>query len=338
VVVSGNNLKKTEYMLGSLKAGFNVLADKPMAINANAFEMLPECFRIAGKNGVILYDVMTERFEISNILQKEISLVPEIFGELQKGTNEDPAIIMERVHHFYKNVSGNVLRRPAWFYDVRCEGDGLTDIMVHLVDLVQWESVPEQIIDYKTDISVNSSLLWPTPITKDMFRMSTGLNSYPEFLAPYIKDDVLEVPFNGIVNYTIKGVNVKLTARWEFEAPAGGGDTHYSLIKGTRANLVIRQGAEQGYRPELYVETSEDIRDVFTEKISTKYPGVRIEACDAGWHVLIPDNYRVEHEAHFAQVAENFLKYLEDGKLPDWEIPGMIAKYYVTTTAWKMAQ
>ncbi|MDP4206090.1 MAG: putative oxidoreductase C-terminal domain-containing protein, partial [Bacteroidota bacterium] len=43
------------------------------------------------------------------------------------------------------------------------------------------------------------------------------------------------------------------------------------------------------------------------------------------------------HEAHFAQVTEKFLGYLKDGKLPRWEVPNMIAKYYTTTSALKMA-
>ena len=63
-----------------------------------------------------------------------------------------------------------------------------------------------------------------------------------------------------------------------------------------------------------------------------------LEPCGDGWHVVIPDSYRVGHEAHFGQVTENFLRYLSEGKLPDWEVPGMIAKYYTTTQAWKMAQ
>jgi len=37
-------------------------------------------------------------------------------------------------------------------------------------------------------------------------------------------------------------------------------------------------------------------------------------------------------------VTENFLEYLKDGKLPDWEVPNMIAKYYVTTRALEMAK
>ena len=54
--------------------------------------------------------------------------------------------------------------------------------------------------------------------------------------------------------------------------------------------------------------------------------------------MCIRDRYRVEHEAHFGQVTENYLQYLQDGKLPDWEVPNMIAKYYVTTHALEMAK
>ncbi|HCL06337.1 MAG TPA: oxidoreductase, partial [Chitinophagaceae bacterium] len=38
VVLSGNNQKKTDYILAALQNGFHVLADKPMAIDANGFE------------------------------------------------------------------------------------------------------------------------------------------------------------------------------------------------------------------------------------------------------------------------------------------------------------
>ena len=61
---------------------------------------------------------MTERFEINTVLQRELSMMPEIFGTLEKGTPRNPAITKESVHHFYKYVSGSVLTRPAWFLDV----------------------------------------------------------------------------------------------------------------------------------------------------------------------------------------------------------------------------
>jgi hypothetical protein len=34
---------------------------------------------------------------------------------------------------------------------------------------------------------------------------------------------------------------------------------------------------------------------------------------------------------------ERYLQYLKDGKLPDWEVPCMIAKYYTTTKALEIA-
>ncbi len=54
--------------------------------------------------------------------------------------------------------------------------------------------------------------------------------------------------------------------------------------------------------------------------------------------MLVPDAYHVGHEAHFAQVAEQFLAYVERGALPDWEVPNMIAKYETTTRALERAR
>ncbi len=45
---------------------------------------------------------------------------------------------------------------------------------------------------------------------------------------------------------------------------------------------------------------------------------------------IIHQGYRIGHEAHFAQVTKKYLQYLEQGKLPDWEVPNMITKYYTT--------
>jgi len=55
--------------------------------------------------------------------------------------------------------------------------------------------------------------------------------------------------------------------------------------------------------------------------------------------VTVPDALRVGHEAHFAQVATSFLKYVRNpGSLPAWERPNMLAKYYVTTTGTEMSR
>jgi len=341
MVTAGNNRTKPSYIRKAVDAGINVLADKPMAITTEDFETLKGSFESAQKNGVLLYDIMTERFEITSILQRELSLIPEIYGEQLKGTVEEPAVTKESVHHFFKNVSGNKLVRPAWYYDVNQEGEGLADVTVHLVDLVQWEVYPDVVLDYTKDVDMLSAKRWPTIITPAQYEASTGCKEFPEYLAPCVKNGNLEVYSNGEMTYRLKDVIAKVVVIWNFEAPAGTGDTHFSIMRGSKADLVIRQGVEQGYKPELYIEPKgageeygQSVAAKFAE-LEKNYPGISLEKTDAGWKVAIPESYRNGHEAHFAQVTKNYLKYLSDGKLPEWEVPNMLAKYYTTTQAVK---
>ena len=86
VVLSGNNRKKAEYINRSIGAGLNVLADKPMIISPDDFSKLEVAFTSAKEKGVLLYDIMTERFEITTLMQKLLSQEEEIFGKLETGT------------------------------------------------------------------------------------------------------------------------------------------------------------------------------------------------------------------------------------------------------------
>lgn len=345
IVMAGNNQKKTEYILSAVRNSFHVLADKPMAIDVKNFELLKNAFDEADKNKVLLYDIMTERYEITTILQRELSLLPEIFGKLEKGSPANPAVTKESVHHFYKYVSGSVLTRPPWFMDVTQEGEGIVDVTTHLVDLIQWECFPEQVIDYKKDIHFNSARRWPTDMTASQFKAITKLDSFPEYLKKdIVNDSVLKVFSNGEINYQLKGIHAKVSVIWAYQAPEGTGDTHYSIMRGTKSNLVIRQGKEQNYKPSLYIEpidrSNSSYEQVITDqikKLEAKYPGIALQKTSAGWELIIPDKYREGHEAHFARVTEKFLQYIKEGKLPSWEVPNMIAKYYTTTSALELA-
>lgn len=344
VVLAGNNQLKTDYILQSVQAGYNVFADKPMAINEKGFEELKQAFDAAKKNKVLLYDIMTERYEITTILQREMSMQPELFGELQKGTTEDPAVTKESVHHLYKYVSGAVLTRPAWFLDVTQEGEGIVDVTTHLVDLVQWECFPDQILDYTKDIQMNTAKHWPTVMTKAEFTELTKDTTYPDYLKKYTDPkNNLNVLCNGEMNYTIKGVHAKVSVTWNYKAPEGTGDTHYSIMRGTKASLIIRQGAEQQYKPVLYIEpaklTSEYEKQVtaIVAKIALQYPGISLQKDAKGWEVIIPEKYKEGHESHFARVTEKYIDYLLHHTIPDWEVPNMLAKYYTTTQAYQLA-
>jgi predicted dehydrogenase len=317
-----------------------------MAVDKDNFQLLKNAFNKATEKQLLLYDIMTERYEITNMLQRELSMLPEIFGTLQKGSPEKPAVEMESVHYFYKYVSGNVLTRPTWFMDVAQQGEGITDVATHLVDLVQWECFPEKIIHYENEVKVSSARRWSTNLTLSQFNTITNQNGFPDFLKNnVIHDSILQVFANGEIQYQLNGVNVKLIARWDYKAPEGSGDTHYSVLRGTKANLIIKQGAEQNYKPTLYIEAlpgsaasyENELKQSFS-KIQAKHPGVELKKVNAGWEVIIAEKYKEGHEAHFARVMEKFLLYLKNGNMPGWEVPNMLAKYYTTTQALELAK
>src|SRR5690606_9259588 len=173
------------------------------------------------------------------------------------------------------------LIRPAWFFDVKQQGEGIVDVTTHLVDLVQWECFPGEIINHETDINITSARRWKTSLTPAQFEKVTGLKEYPEYLRPDVDEKgVLGVYANGEINYQIRGVNAKVSVIWDFEAPAGAGDTHFSIMKGSKANLIIRQGKEENYRPVLYIEpVSQDDTSFESDlnsalaKVQANYPG-----------------------------------------------------------------
>ena len=110
--------------------------------------------------------------------------------------------------------------------------------------------------------------------------------------------------------------------------------------------MIIRQGKEQNFRPEVYVEPVQGagveslaipIRKALF-RLQRMYPNLGIEQEKTGWRILIPDEYRIGHEAHFQKVTEKYLQYMAQGELPAWEVPNMIAKYYITTRALDLAQ
>ena len=115
-------------------------------------------------------------------------------------------------------------------------------------------------------------------------------------------------------------------------------------MRGSNCNLVIRQTAEEKFKPELYVEKvrGSDI-DAFSLKLkkvlaSLPYDSITVVKVNADvLRIGIPAKYRVSHEDHFAQVTSKFLNYLNEGKIPEWEIQAMITKYYTTTSALKKA-
>lgn len=338
VVLAGNNKLKTDYIKKSVEAGLNVLADKPMVISPEKFTQLEEAFKIAQEKGVLLYDIMTGRYEIKNILLRELSQLPEIFGKLQNGTPEQPAVESGSVHYYLKTVAGSTLVRPGWYYDVEQQGDGLVDVTTHMVDFIQWGCFPNQIIN-KSDIEMVSAKRWTTEINKEDFKSVTQLTEFPDFLKKDIKNNKLNVFANGEMIYKIKGVTCKLSIEWRSKSLDGKGDSQMTIMRGTNCTLEIRNG-------DLLIVANEkndlglfagNLEKAVVQDLSQQGLGLEKKAKNI-WKVTIPEKYNVPHETNFSQVMEKYMQYLKEGKLPDWEVPNMITKYYTTTSALMLAR
>ena len=344
VVIAGNNARTTEYIVRSINAGLNVLADKPMVRTPADLVRLEGAFRAAKAKGVLLYDIMTERSEATTQLQRELSMRRDLFGVLVKGTRDDPAITKVSVHHFSKIVAGVPLKRPEWFFDVRQEGEGIVDVTTHLVDLVQWEAFPEQTLK-RTDVTMLHARRWPTAVSREQFAKVTGATDFPAYLQRNVKDGALQVYSNGEMTYRIRGVHARVSVTWNFEAPAGTGDTHFSVMRGTKARLVIRQGAEQAFKPVLYVERDASVPAATHEaalhdaiaSVQEQFPGVGVRREGDAWALSVPAKFDVGHESHFAQVTNRFLGYLRGGQMPAWEVPNMVTKYATIMQAYRMS-
>ena len=162
---------------------------------------------------------------------------------------------------------------------------------------------------------------WPTLIPRGGVPARDRRAGFPASLAASVKDGRLEYFCNTLVSYTLRGVHTKLNVIWDWEAPAGAGDTHFAFYRGTRARVEVRQTKADKFLPELYVipatpapkargaggRAGQDRR-----RSGDSFPGVD----GRGSRRRDPRRHsralRVGHEAHFAQVAANFLEYLRE--------------------------
>jgi predicted dehydrogenase len=340
VVLSGRNRLKMDRIQASVEGGLNVLADKPWILKSGDLPKVTAALEAADAKGLIAYDIMTERFEVTSLLQRALVGDKSVFGGIVPGTAAEPGVYMESVHHLMKTVAGVASLRPAWFFDIKEQGEGLSDVGTHLVDLVQWTLFPEQMLDYRKDIHILDGKRWPTVLTRADFQRVTGAPEFPPYLAEHVNNGKLDYFCNNMVCYTLRGVAVKLDVLWRYEAPAGTGDTHFAVYRGTKSRIEVRQGKAENFRPELFVvpvppaaktELAAALK-AKVEALQAQWPGVSLEDAGKEFKLSIPDSYRVGHEAHFSQVAKQYFAYLKDPKtLPAWEKPFMLAKYYVST-------
>jgi predicted dehydrogenase len=347
VVISGRNQAKIDYIEAAANAGLHVLADKPWIIEARDLPRLEASLQAAARHKVAAFDAMTQRFEVSCLVQRALVSTPEVFGAPLPGSLQDPAVHMESTHYLLKEVAGVASLRPAWFFDVRQQGEGLTDVGTHLVDQVQTILFPDQAIDYRRDIAMIQASRAPTVLSLQQFQRVTGESAFPQRLRGDLKAGQLHYMANNTVQYTIRGLHVRLDIRWEFEAPAGAKDAHRAVFRGDRSRVEIRQGLPESFVPEVCVVPNESrlaapvgaALQRRVDDLQGAFPGLSIREEAGQFRVVIPARLRVGHEDHFSLLVGRFLQYVRDPSLlPAWEKTNMLAKYFVTTRGVEIAR
>ena len=329
VVIAGRNRSKIDLIQAAVSLGYCVLADKPWIVAPEVFPKLQQVLADAERQGAFVWDIMTERFEATSRLQRELMADPEVFGEPLEGTADEPAMVFESVHYLSKNVAGVPLRRPAWWFDPSVAGEAIADVGTHLADLAMWLGFPEQAIDYQKDIEIVSAKRWPTIVDRESFREITGLTDFPSELAGLRDGDQLIYRGNGSVLYRLRGRFVQLTTRWDVRDKGTEGDTHLAIARGSRSTVSVLHDANLGLGPQVVVSpSSPEIRAAINRHgRETRDLGDRI-------HVVVTESERTGHESHFASVLSEFVTFFRDrSKIPAWERPNLLAKYFVTTKA-----
>lgn len=340
VVIAGKNDAKMEAIEELSRAGFFVIADKPWLIDEGGLPRLREAVR---DERPLALDIMTERFEISTILQKAFMAEKDVFGRIRIDADGSPSIFKESIHHLYKIVNDQPLIRPPWYFDLAVQGDGITDVTTHLVDMTHWMLFPGVAVDFNKDIDLLQARRWPTRIPLETYAKITQQPEFSPELQNHVDGDRLSYFSNGEIVYRVIDVPIHIRVIWNLEIPEGGGDTHHSIIKGTRSDLLVRQLPAHGFKVELLVAPRRDPR-VVEEAVqrclaewSTTFPGLSMRREEENLLINIPDGLRTTHEEHFCQVRDMYLDYLDRGAYPPETRAEIVAKYTLLAEARKMA-
>ena len=174
----------------------------------------------ADRAGVVAYDIMTERFEVTSILQRALVNDPAVFGEHAAGhARTIPRVYMESVHYLMKLVAGAPNIRPAWFFD--------NDAAGRRAERRRHAPRRSGAVD-----AVSRTRRSTTGATSRCWRRSAGRRSiprggfparhrraaaFPPRFARAVKDGTLEYFCNTLVSYTLRGVHTKLNVIWDWE-------------------------------------------------------------------------------------------------------------------------
>ena len=333
VVLAGRNGPRLALMHRLHDEGFHVLADKPWLTNSAA---LPHLEAItAGPPFAV--DIMTGRHSAVAELRNAIIGTPSVFGALARDT-ERPALEFSSTHHLLKRVDDKLLKRPAWFYDVAMQGDGMVDIQSHYVDQAQWIVADGHRFDIDRDVEILDAERWTLPVPLRLFQESTGESTFPGYLAGAVTDDVLNLACNGRIDYRLRGIPVHHHCDWGLREPEGGTDLHGFTARGENAELTIRVGTETGFMSEILLRCRDEINlGSALEQWRLVAPGLEARKRDDGYLLVMPPIASAIHEAQFPRVLEQFLNLLDSAIWPSELMARIRTRYTLLARARELA-
>ncbi|MDP6517525.1 MAG: putative oxidoreductase C-terminal domain-containing protein [Alphaproteobacteria bacterium] len=322
-VIAGRNNDKMAAIKRMLSAGIHVLADKPLVIDRAALPQLSQSLA----EPPLMMEIMTGRRETANRIAAALVERTDVFGSFDAASGR-PAIEMTSTHHLWKLVNARPLIRPPWFFDVGIQGEGITDISTHLIDIAQW-----MIGDGTDEMELISARQWPTEIPLALFTEITGLDEFPRQLDAQINAGGLPYLCNGAFSCRIQGIAVSAEVLWAPRIPDGGGDSHRYRMGGTRGSVIVDHGSATEFESVVVVTPVADgptFRAALTdavEDLQDEFPGLSVAANGDGYVIDIPKPLRTTHEQHFAEVLDRFLNCVDSGQWPShWETD--VAKKY----------
>ena len=312
IILAGRNGPRLALMHRLHDEGFHVLADKPWLTDSAA---LPHLDAITGAPPLAI-DIMTGRHSAFAGMRNAIINTASVFGALGDGTDQ-PALEFTSRHHLLKIVGGQPLQRPAWFYNVNVQGDGLVDIQSHYVDQAQWIIAGRHRFDSDRDWEVVNAERWTTPVPLDLFRESTGETAFPDYLSHAVEGGQLHLACNGRIEYRLRGVRVRQHCEWGLREAGGGGDIHGFTARGENAELTVQHGPETGFQAEMRLRLRSDhALDTALGQWRAGYPGLEITPSNGGYILRLAPAAEVGHDGQFPLMLNQFLDLVEADAWP----------------------
>ncbi len=343
VVLAGRNDRKLATIRRLHDAGFHVLADKPWMTGPDGLDDLHHVLAAprAGADRPLAVEMMTGRHEITARLAERLVREADVFGRFADGGADEPGIEITSIHHLEKTVDGRPLRRPPWYFDVRVQGDGIADIPTHMVDRAQRlvRAAATDPADDAPRLELLAARTWSTAVPRALFARVTGQPEFPPELAAVVAGSELAYRGNAALSFRAGSVRVALDTRWDLSAPPGGGDTHRSVMRGTRSLVRVEQGPATGFHRRLSIEPRgepERVEAALTRALAAwqgTHPGLSLAPAAAGWEIRVPPALDTGHERHFPLVLADFLALVDDGRRPARLAADTLAKYTLLAQA-----